>query len=301
MLLVFRSTLVPASLKSIVLPSVASAAGEPPGRTYEVAYYPTFTREGSAVADEATPARIIVGEREPGSARALVDLLSGTNAPIFTTSIEAAALTKLADNAFHALKVAFANEIGRFALQSAISPEEVFTLFRADKRLNISEAYLQPGAAFGGPCLPKDVEALVTCMGEAGVAAPVLSHVLGSNALHTEFLLKQVERRTEAGSRVLMLGLSFKTGTDDLRGSPLVAIADALLERERDVSIYDPDLLIGDAPAGRCHSLPPRLLAALLPHPPVGRDWDLVVVGKKTPDLLRVLGGTSAVLHIDRF
>jgi UDP-glucose 6-dehydrogenase len=112
--------------------------------------------------------------------------------------------------------------------------------------------------------------------------------------------VKQIERRTEAGSRVLLLGLSFKAGTDDLRGSPLIAIADALLDRKREVSIYDPDLPIGDA-ADQCRSLPPRLLAALLRRSPIGRDWDLVVVGKKTPDLLRVLGGTSAVLHIDRF
>jgi GDP-mannose 6-dehydrogenase len=299
MLMVFRSTMLPGSMNETVLPAIVTAAGEPPGARYEVVYSPTFTREGSAVADYFAPARVLIGERRPGSARVLLDLLDGIDAPILTTSFEAAELTKFADNAFHALKVAFANEIGRFALQSGISPGEVFDHFQADTKLNLSASYLRPGGPFGGPCLPKDVRALSARMNDKGIAAPIIDHILESNSLHTDFLVAEIERRTEPRSRILLVGLSFKNGTDDVRASPLVRLAELLLDRGHDLSIYDPDLVC-DGVASASAQLTSRLSAAVLSHFSAGVVWDLVVVGKTAPDVLRSVGPTRAIFHVDR-
>jgi len=132
MLMVFRSTMIPGSMRNTVLPAVSVAANEAPGVRYEIAYSPEFTREGTALADYFEPARLVVGADQFRAKQVLHDLHPGIEAPIFCTSFEVAELAKLADNAFHALKVAFANEIGRFALTSGISPSEVFTIFHAD-------------------------------------------------------------------------------------------------------------------------------------------------------------------------
>lgn len=219
MLMVFRSTMLPGSMRRTVLPAVAAAAGEPQGTRYEIAYSPEFTREGTALADYFAPARIVVGEGRPRSRQILLDLHPGIEAPIFSTSFEVAELTKLADNSFHALEVAFANEVGRFAVSSGISPSEVFAIFHADTKLNLSSAYLRPGGTFGGPCLPKDVRALAASMDNAGVTAPVIGHINESNASHANFLVSEIERRLARPSRVLLLGLSFKPGTDNVRES----------------------------------------------------------------------------------
>jgi GDP-mannose 6-dehydrogenase len=264
-----------------------------------VVYNPTFTREGSAVADYFAPARVIIGERRPGNARALLNLLDGIDAPIITTSFEVAELTKFADNAFHALKVAFANEIGRFAMRSGISPNEVFDHFQADTKLNLSASYLRPGGAFGGPCLPKDVRALSGRMNEVGIAAPIIGHILESNSLHTDFLIAEIERRTRPRSRILLVGLSFKSGTDDVRASPLVRLAELLLDHGHDLSIYDPDV-VRDGTAGASAQLPSRLSAALLSRLSAGAHWDLVVVGKTAPDILRLVGPTRAFFQFDQ-
>jgi len=281
MVMVFRSTMLPGSMRGTVLPAVAAAAGEPSGTRYEIAYSPEFTREGTALADYFAPARIVVGEDRPRSRQILLDLHPGIGAPIVSTSFEIAELTKLADNAFHALKVAFANEIGRFALSSGISPSEVFDIFQADTKLNVSSAYLRPGGAFGGPCLPKDVRALAASMDNAGVTAPVIGHINQSNASHTNFLVSEIERRLAPRSRILLFGLSFKPGTDDVRESPLLALAEQLLSRGHALSIYDPDLCDDGAPRGRV-SLPSHLFACVVRQLPAEIAFDLVVVGKNS-------------------
>jgi GDP-mannose 6-dehydrogenase len=289
--------MLPGSMRTIVLPAMVAAAGEPAGRRYEVVYHPEFIREGTAVADYSFPARIVVGERQPGSAGVLLDLFPGADVPTFMTSFEVAELTKFADNGFHALKVAFANEIGRFALCSGIPPADVFDIFRADTRLNLSASYLRPGGAFGGPCLPKDVRALAARMNEVGIAAPVIDHILASNASHTDFLIAEIERRAAPGSRILLVGLSFKAGTDDLRGSPLVRLAELLLDRGHDLAILDPDLP-SDAAVGVQAQLSSRLAAKVLSGPPASTGWDLVVVGKHCPDILRSVD--AKIFRIDQ-
>jgi GDP-mannose 6-dehydrogenase len=288
-------------MSDIVLPTIIAAAGHPPGARYEVAYNPDFIREGSAVADYMAPARIVIGERQPGTAGMLRELFSGIDRPIFMTSFEVAELTKFADNSFHALKVAFANEIGRFAIRSGVLPAEVFDLFQADTKLNLSASYLRPGGAFGGPCLPKDVRALAARMNEIGIAAPIIDHIVESNSLHATFLLTEIEQRVAPRSRVLLIGLSFKAGTDDLRESPLVKLAEALLDRGHELAIYDPDLACESvSPTRTNRQLPSRLADIILPGLPPSVNWDLVVVGKHCPDILPSVGLNTPLFHLDR-
>jgi len=295
MLIVFRSTMLPGSMREVVLPGIRAAAGEPPGTRYEVAYNPEFLRLGSAIADYSAPARIIIGEREPGIAQALRTLYSGIDAPVFSTTFELAELAKYADNAFHALKVAFANEVGRIALHSGVAPADLAELFLADNKLNLSSRYLRPGGAFGGPCLPKDVRALAEHARNAGVAAPVIGHILHSNARHADFLVREIERRAGARARVLLIGLSFKKGTDELRGSPFVGLAEALVDRGHELAIYDPDIKANSSLA----HLPARLSGIVLPELPDARAFDLVVAGKTDPETLKALGASSTIFAID--
>jgi GDP-mannose 6-dehydrogenase len=301
-LLVFQSTMLPGSMRGAVLPAVTAAAGEPPGARYEVAYHPTFIREGSGVADFFAQSRLVVGERVPGCAKPLLELLDSVHAEVFATSLEAAELVKCSDNGLHAMKIAFANEIGRFAVRCGIPAGEVFRMITADTKLNLSASYLQPGGAFGGPCLPKDVRALATCMQESGVAAPVIGHILDSNASHRAFIIAEIVRRAPPPSRILLVGLSFKPGTDDLRESPFVALADALLARDYDLAIYDPDLpaeLAGDIAQG--HELvPARVSAAVTARPAAASRFDLVVLGKRGPEIAALIGGAADVFAIDQ-
>jgi GDP-mannose 6-dehydrogenase len=298
-ILVFRSTMLPGTMSDVVLPAIAEAAGEPAGVRYEVAYNPEFIREGSAVADYFAPSRIVIGEHRPGTSGPLVELYNAIDAPIFMTSLEVAEFTKFADNSFHALKVAFANEVGRFAIRSAISPAAIFDIFEADTRLNLSASYLRPGGAFGGPCLPKDVRALSARMRDLGIDAPVIGGILESNSLHTDFLIEEIERRAPPDSRILLVGLSFKANTDDLRESPLVKLAERLLDRGHDLTICDPDLTHDTLAGIEGHAVAPRLLA-ILRQPPASADWDLIIMGKKRSELERRFGSGANILNIDR-
>jgi len=301
-LLVFQSTLLPGSMRGTVLPAVTSAASEPPGARYEIAYHPTFIREGSGVADFFAQSRLVIGERAPGSAKPLLELLHSVDAEVFSTSFEVAELVKCADNGLHAMKIAFANEIGRLAVRCGIPAGDVLRIITADTKLNLSASYLQPGGAFGGPCLPKDVRALATSMHEAGIAAPVIGHILDSNTSHREFIIGEILRRAPPPARVLLVGLSFKPGTDDLRESPFVVLADALLARGYDLTIYDPDLpaeLVGDIAHGH-ELLPTRVSAAVTARPAAASRFDLVVLGKRGPEIAPLVGAGGDVFAIDQ-
>jgi GDP-mannose 6-dehydrogenase len=242
LLCVFRCTMLPGTMETLVMPAMAEASGESPGARYELAFNPEFLRESTAVADYFRPPRIVVGERQPGVTRRLRGLYDGIDAPLFEVPFRLAEMIKMVDNTFHALKVAFANEIGRIAASAAVDVDQLMALFTQDRKLNISEAYLRPGAPFGGSCLPKDVEALCAFGRRAGVDAPVIEHVLESNAAHQAALTQRVAAALPAGVPVLLAGITFKPGTDDLRGSPMVYLARSLLERGHALTIYDQDL-----------------------------------------------------------
>jgi GDP-mannose 6-dehydrogenase len=242
LLCVFRSTMLPGTMETVVMPRLSAAAGEPAGQRYEPVYNPEFMRESTAIADYFHPPKIVVGERFPGAARELYGIYDGIDAPVFKVSFAVAEMIKYVDNYFHALKVSFANEIARLALAASVNPQEVTRIFLSDTKLNISPYYLRPGNAFGGSCLPKDVRALGAFGRRHGVDAPLLQGVIASNAAHKSFIARLVLAHAPKGTRILQMGLTFKSDTDDLRESPLLELATTLLDEGYQLSLFEPDL-----------------------------------------------------------
>ena len=242
LLVVVRSTVPPGTMRDLVLPTLAGAAGAGPGQGWEAAYNPEFLREGSAVDDWFAPPKIVVGEREAGVTRRLHGLYDGIEAPCFEVPFAVAELGKLVDNGWHAVKVAFANEVGRVGAAQGVAPEAVAELFLADAKLNLSAAYLRPGGPYGGPCLPKDLAGLAALARAGGLEAPVLAGAQASNRLHLGWLAAAIRARVPPPGPLLLLGLSFKAGTDDLRQSPLLELAARLVEAGYRLTVHDPDL-----------------------------------------------------------
>ena len=301
--IVYRSTMLPGSLEKVVMPRLVRCAG-PPGERYEVFYNPEFLREGSAILDYFAPPKVVIGERMPGAGTAVAALYRHLDAPIFQVPIAVAELAKYADNAFHAVKVAFANELGRLADALSLPPQTLADLLLADTKLNISPAYLRPGGAFGGACLPKDLRALNACLRENEVCAPLMNGTLASNDAHKQYLADRVARHTVAGGRVLLLGLTFKADTDDLRESPLVDLAERLLACGFALSIFDPDLDLSRL-TGANHALAQtrlkRLvdcvvddLATTLPQ------VDTIVLGKSMPAVAAHVAPDPRLLDLSR-
>ena len=242
LLLVFRSTMPPGTMQELLLPALELAAGEPPGGRWEAACNPEFLREGSAVADFLAPPKIVIGERVPGITRRLRGLYDGISAPLLEVPYAVAEMAKLVDNGWHALKVAFANEIGRLCALRGLDPQAVAEPFLADTRLNLSAAYLRPGGPFGGPCLAKDLATLVALAEEGGAAVPVLAAVADSNRRHLDWQAERVRERVAPPGPVLLLGVTFKAGTDDLRQSPPLELARLLAKAGYELLLHDPDL-----------------------------------------------------------
>ena len=242
LLLVFRSTIPPGSMERLILPTLEHAIGKGPGQQWEVAYNPEFLRESTSVADYFSPPKIVIGERRRGLTRQLLGLYAGINAPLFEVSFATAEFSKFMDNSWHALKVAFANEVGRIAAARGVDPQEAASLFLADTKLNISTYYLSPGGPYGGSCLPKDLSGTVALARASGIEVPVLSSIKDSNRAHLAWLLGAVQSRLAPPEAILLLGLSFKAGTDDLRNSPLLDLAELLIQHGYALEIYDPDI-----------------------------------------------------------
>ena len=238
---VYRSTIRPGTIDGLILPIFKSALGDAPDGI-EVVYNPEFLREATAVQDFFNPPKIVVGTHD-GSPSARVEEMNKTlNAPTFTVSFREAEFTKFVDNTFHALKVAYANEIGRLCVSLGIDAKVVHKIFVSDTKLNISPYYLRPGGPFGGSCLPKDVRALQHISNDIGASTHVVDALMRSNEAHKHFLFTQAVKGLEPGASVLMLGLAFKSDTDDLRESPNVDLARKLIQGGYAVSIYDPSL-----------------------------------------------------------
>jgi len=284
LMIVFRSTMLPGTMDEVVAPLLAEEAGEEPGRLYELAYNPEFLRESTAIADFLAPPKVVVGERVPGASRNLLGIYDGLDAPRFNVSFKLAEMVKYVDNSFHAVKVAFANEVGRVAATAGVDPQEMAEIFISDTKLNVSPYYLWPGGPFGGSCLPKDVRALNAYAREKDLSVPLLASVLPTNLAHKEYLAGEVRRMVRPGGRILLMGLTFKDNTDDLRESPLVDLAETLLKDGFDLRIWDPDLnpaqLLGqNAAFARTHLA--RLPDLLVKAPDEeARAAELVVLGK---------------------
>ena len=232
-----RSTMLPGSTDSVVLPALTRGLGGTLPERVEVAVNPEFLREGSAVADFFSPPKTVVGAAHPQTAQTIVDLYAGIDAPVFMTSIRVAETVKYVDNVFHATKISFANEIGTVCKSAGVDSHEVMRIFAADTKLNISPAYLKPGFAFGGSCLPKDVRALVYYGRSHDLNLPLLSSLLPSNDVQIDRAANHIFALGK--KRLGFLGMSFKPGTDDLRESPLVRLIEMCIGKGYEIKIYD--------------------------------------------------------------
>ena len=234
---VVRSTMLPGSMESVVLPTLEAASGKKAGADFGVCINPEFLREGSAIHDYDHPPKTVVGATDGRAAAPITELYSHLDAPMLVTDLRTAEMVKYADNSWHALKVAFANEMGRLCKAMNVDSRKLMQLFCEDRKLNISDTYLRPGFAFGGSCLPKDVRA-VTYQGRLlDVDTPILSAILPSNRVHIDHALSLILAANK--KRIGLMGLSFKEGTDDLRESPIVTLAERLIGKGYSLCIYD--------------------------------------------------------------
>jgi GDP-mannose 6-dehydrogenase len=281
---VLRSTVLPGTTESIVLPILEQASGRRAGIDFKVAYNPEFMREGSAVADFLQPPYTILGAQDPSHLAALRDLYKQTPDKVFETSISVAEMVKYLSNAFHAVKVTFANEVGTLCKHLGVDAQAVTDIFTSDTRLNISRAYLSPGFAFGGSCLPKDVRALTYKAKELDLKLPLLESLLPSNSEHVERAVEAVMRTNKR--KIAQLGLSFKAGTDDLRESPQVQLVKRLLGEGYEVKVWDQDVSLG-----RLAGSNRQYIEEVIPHigsllssdlEQVLREAEIVIIGNKS-------------------
>ncbi len=238
-----RSTILPGTTADVITPALEAASGKKAGIDFGVATNPEFLREGSAIKDFLNPPMTVLGVNDPESEAVMRDLYSWVPAELFAVPVYAAEMVKYACNSFHALKVAFANEIGTLCKHAGVDTESVTKIFLSDKQLNISAYYLNPGFAFGGSCLPKDVRALAYLGKELDCKLPLIESILPSNNEHIERAIQAILARGK--KKVGMLGLSFKSGTDDLRESPQVLLIKRLIGEGYQARIWDENVFMG--------------------------------------------------------
>jgi GDP-mannose 6-dehydrogenase len=232
-----RSTMLPGSMRNVVIPTLEQASGKKAGVDFGVCNNPEFLREGTAVYDYYHPPKTVIGESDPRAGDMLVELYKNMDAPMIRTDVETAEMAKYTDNNWHALKVAFANEIGNICKAVGIDGHKVMEIFCQDTKLNLSAYYMKPGFAFGGSCLPKDVRALTYKGRSLDLDLPVLNALMPSNQRQID---KAIDMITNKGKRkVGILGFAFKAGTDDLRESPIVDVIEHLIGKGYELKLYD--------------------------------------------------------------
>jgi GDP-mannose 6-dehydrogenase len=286
-----RSTILPGSMRKIVIPVLEECSGKRAGFDFGVCHNPEFLREGSAVKDFGSPPKTVIGELDQVSGDMLAALYKELRAPLIRTDLETAEMVKYVDNSWHALKIGFANEIGNLCKAFGIDAHRVMDIFCQDEKLNISRAYLLPGFAFGGSCLPKDLRALSYQAKMHDQELPIITSILRSNESQVTRGLGLIMARGH--KRVGVLGVSFKAGTDDLRESPMIEVVERLIGKGYDLRIYDKNInmasLIGANRDFILNRIPhiSKLMVngidAVLDHA------QTVVIGNKDPDFQDVL------------
>ncbi|ACB97414.1 nucleotide sugar dehydrogenase [Beijerinckia indica] len=277
---VFRSTIRPGTIEELILPIFRSVL-DSKINAVELVYNPEFLREAVAINDFFNPPKIVIGTFDGKPCANMDKMNQNLKAPVFYTRYREAEFTKFVDNTFHAVKVSFANEIGRVCLQLGISAQKVHEIFVSDTKLNISPYYLRPGGPFGGSCLPKDVRALQYISSDAGAHTHLIDSLLRSNEAHKHYLFEYCLKGVPKDAHILMLGLAFKYDSDDLRESPKVDLARKILVSGYRLSIYDPALkprdLIGQN-LGYVYSQLPNLEKLLVSQSQIEQDRFAVVI-----------------------
>jgi GDP-mannose 6-dehydrogenase len=298
---VFRSTMLPGTCLNLLVPILEKYVGGTAGVDIGVAVNPEFLREGTSVQDFFDPPKTVIGELDPASGNAVTALYEGLPGEVFRVPVPTAEAIKYADNAFHGLKIGFANELGAVCQALGVDSHQVMDVFLADRKLNISPAYLRPGFAFGGSCLPKDLRSLVHAAQRADVSVPILAHVLPSNSDHLQRAVELVERTGKR--RVGLFGLSFKPGTDDLRESPLVELAERLFGKGYDLKIYDANVSLSRLIGANREYIETRLphLAQLLADSvgEVLEHAEVCLVGTRDPAVLSALPHGDGPMIVD--
>ncbi len=291
---VFRSTLVPGTVEEVLRPIIEEASGKKEGRDFHVCFQPEFLREGSSIRDYDHPPFTIVGANGEHAPAVLRRLFGHLPCDFHQTSVRAAEMVKYCCNNFHALKITFANETARLCDALGVDPFEVMDLVCRDTQLNISRAYLKPGFAFGGSCLPKDLRATMYLAKQKDVDLPMHAGILASNREHIDLAIRKV--MASGKRRVGLIGLAFKTGTDDLRESPLVLLAEYLLGKGLSLLVHDPDVHLSSLLGANRRYIEqhlPHIGALIRPDlAAVVAESDFVVIGtsdKKTIGELRAL------------
>ena len=237
---VLRSTVVPGTARNIAIPILEESSGKRAGIDFGYGNNPEFLRESTAIYDYLNPPKIVIGALDNKTAQAVSTIYKEIKAPEIITEIEIAEGVKYADNAWHAMKICFANEIGNIMKEHGVDSHKVMDIFCMDTKLNISTVYLKPGFAFGGSCLPKDIRALRASAIQKGLKTPIFDSMLTANEEQVNRAYQMVLKSGK--KKIAMLGLAFKAGSDDLRESPLVSLADLLIADGFKLSIYDPSV-----------------------------------------------------------
>ena len=298
---VVRSTMVPGTSRGVVIPALEAAAGREVGRDLGYAVNPEFLREGTSVKDFHEPPKTVIGQSDDASGLQVAALYDGLPGPVFRVDVGVAEMVKYADNSFHALKVSFANEIGTVCKALDLDSHEVMDIFKSDTKLNLSPAYLTPGYAFGGSCLPKDVRAITHTARHLDASVPLLSSILDSNEAIVDRAFDMI--LASGVQRVGMFGLSFKQGTDDLRESPLVTLAERCLGRGLEMLIWDDQVQLSSIQGANRAFIDSRIphLSKLLVSSPesVASHSQLAVLGTKRDVAVEAVARSEAEHVLD--
>lgn len=289
-IVVIRSTMLPGTIESVVVPALDEYSGKSVGQGYGVCINPEFLREGTSLKDFYAPPFTLIGADDEQTANTVRALYENIDAPVFVTPVKTAEMVKYVCNCFHALKISFANEVGNICKGLGIDSHEVMDVFCQDTKLNLSAYYLKPGFAFGGSCLPKDLRAINYKAKQLDVEVPLLSSILQSNRLQIERAVDMVLRSGK--KRIGVLGFSFKAGTDDLRESPMVALIETLIGKGLQLAIYDRDVSLA-----RLFGANKEFIESGIPHvsqlmrasvTEVMESSELIIIGNKAEEFRQI-------------